>query len=106
MESTVDKRILAGKETIDRDLYMQSHKDVVRAENFLTTGRLIAIRPHTRFIHFPKHSHDFIEVVYMCAGQTTHTVNGKRIVLQAGELLFPPKTPPTRSNAPGRRTSR
>lgn len=102
MESTVDKRILAhflpiteeerrilaGKETIDRDLYMQSHKDVVRAEKFLTAGRLIAIRPHTRFIHFPRHSHDFIEVVYMCAGQTTHTVNGKQILLKAGELLF------------------
>ena len=102
MESTVDERILAhflpiteeerrildGKETIDRDLYMQSHRDIVRAEKFLSAGRLIAIRPHTRFIHFPKHSHDFIEVVYMCAGQTTHTVSGRQIILKAGELLF------------------
>ena len=50
--------------------------------------KLIAIRPHTRFAHFPEHSHNYVEVVYMCSGSTTHIANGKRIELRQGELLF------------------
>ncbi len=29
-------------------------------------GKLIQIRTHTRFVHFPVHNHNFVEVVYMC----------------------------------------
>lgn len=47
------------------------------------------IRPHTRFVEFPKHKHDYIEIIYMCSGQTVHLVNDStRIVLEQGELLF------------------
>lgn len=34
----------------------------------LSEGKLIAVRTHTRFIHFPAHRHNFIEVLYVCQG--------------------------------------
>lgn len=83
-----EQQILAGRDTIDRDLYMCGQENIVCARKFLTAGRMIAIRPHTRFVHFPAHSHDYMELVYLCEGTMTHVVNGKTICLQAGELLF------------------
>lgn len=83
-----EQEFLDGKNTIDRTLYMAENKNVVNAKKLLDAGKLISIRPHTRFVHFPEHTHDYVEVVYMCSGSTTHIINGNRITLQAGELLF------------------
>lgn len=83
-----EQAILDGRTTIDRDIYMQGQGNTINSRKLLSSGKLITIRPHTRFIHFPEHRHDYVEVVYMCAGSTVHIVNGKEIVLQQGELLF------------------
>ncbi len=83
-----EQAILDGRTTIDRGLYMQGEGSTINAKKLLAAGKLITIRPHTRFIHFPEHTHDYVEVVYMCAGATTHIVNGRRIRLEQGELLF------------------
>ena len=83
-----EQAILDGRTTIDRELYMQGQSNTINAGKLLASGKLITLRPHTRFIHFPEHTHDYIEVVYMCAGQTVHIVNGKQIRLEQGDLLF------------------
>ena len=55
----------------------------------LTRGKLIDVRPHTRFVHFPTHRHNYIEIIYMCSGSTTHIINGTTTVtLSEGELLL------------------
>ena len=83
-----EQRLLNGVQTIDRDLYMQGQENTIHAGKLLAAGKLITIRPHTRFVHFPEHTHDYVEIIYMCAGETTHIVNGKHIVLKQGDLLF------------------
>ncbi len=83
-----EKTILCGNKTIDRNLYMHGKDNTINSRKLLSSGKLITVRQHTRFIHFPAHKHDYIEVIYMCQGQTTHIVNGKKILLSAGELLF------------------
>ena len=83
-----EQEILDGRTTIDRELYMRDQGNIINAQKLLVSGKLITLRPHTRFIHFPEHTHDYVEVVYMCAGQTVHIVNGNRIELKKGELLF------------------
>ena len=83
-----ERKILAGERQIDRSLYMDGTRDVISGDKLLESGRIITIRPHTRFIAFPEHTHDYVEMVYMCAGQTRHTVNGTEIVLREGELLM------------------
>ena len=54
----------------------------------LDEGRLIQIRTHTRFVYFPRHTHNYIEMVYMCAGTTRHIINGSELLLGKGELLI------------------
>lgn len=80
--------ILKHGSNIDRSLYMQSENNVINAEKLLSQGKLITIRPHTRYVHFPEHTHDYIEAIYMCSGKTEHIINGKHIILNQGELLF------------------
>ena len=83
-----EEEILRGEKSIDRGLYMADESNVINSKKLLEEGKLITIRPQTRFIDFPCHTHDYIEIVYMCRGKTVHIVNGTRIELRAGELLF------------------
>lgn len=80
--------ILNGSSDIDRSIYMEQDRDVVSGKKLLSPNKLIAVRPHTRFVHFPEHSHDYVEMVYMCRGSTTHIINGIQIELRSGELLL------------------
>jgi AraC-like DNA-binding protein len=83
-----EQDILDGRNTVDSSIYTENDDNVISAKKLLKYGKLITIRTHTRFIHFPEHTHDFVEVVYMCSGNTTHIINGKTIELCEGELLF------------------
>lgn len=83
-----EARILRGETQIDRSLYMDGSRDVISGDKLLSPGKVITIRPHTRFIAFPEHTHDYVEIVYMCCGETVHRVNGQEIVLRSGELLL------------------
>ena len=83
-----EQRIIDGEENIDRDIYMENKEDVINSKKVLGNGKLIDMRPHTRFVHFPEHSHDYVEIVYMCSGKTSHIINGNLIELKEGEILF------------------
>ena len=83
-----EQAILQGRTAVDRSLYMESGYDIITGTKLLESGKLITVRPHTRFIHFPEHTHDFVEIVYMCAGTTVHLINDQKITLKEGELLL------------------
>ena len=83
-----EREILAGSKKIDRNIYMAGDRDIISGDKLLPHGKNIMIRPHTRFIHFPEHTHDYVEFVYMCKGTTRHIINGTPIALKQGELLM------------------
>ena len=83
-----EKKILEGPKEVDGDLYYLPKSHVVDSRKLLESGKAIQIRTHTRFVHFPAHTHNFVELIYMCSGSTTHKINGDLITLREGELLF------------------
>ena len=83
-----EQRILDGQKDINKTIYTEKKELVIDCEKLLQKGKLIQVRPHTRFVHFPKHRHNYIEVIYMCKGSTVHIVDGNRVVLEEGDLLF------------------
>jgi len=83
-----EQELLSGCQQIQKNRYMSAETDMVDAAKLLEDGKMISVRPHTRFAHFPRHTHNYIEVIYMCAGSTHHVINGEDVVLQQGELLF------------------
>ena len=54
--------------------------------------KLIQIRTHTRFIAFPRHRHDFIEMMYVCKGSCTHIIDGQEITVTGGNETSQPRT--------------
>jgi len=83
-----EKQILSGNTHIDRSLYMDGTRDVISGKKLLEPGQNITVRPHTRFAHFPEHTHDYVEMVYMCQGNTRHIINDTEVQLQQNELLL------------------
>ena len=83
-----EKHILDGNTQVDFDIYNKDASFIIDSQRLLKKGKLIEIRPHTRFVHFPKHKHNYIEMIYMCRGTTTHIINNQEIILNEGDLLF------------------
>ena len=84
-----ERKILEEKKEIQKDIYTATEEFTIDARKMLEKGRVIDIRTHTRFIPFPKHSHNFIEILYRCEGHTFHKIDGfTEVELKAGELLF------------------
>lgn len=83
-----EQRILDGEKQVDQNLYSSGKDFTVDSAKMLEEGKLIAVRTHTRFVYFPAHRHNFIEVLYVCEGSLTNIIGGKQVVVQKGELLF------------------
>lgn len=83
-----EQEILKGRHDINADIYVEAKGNVFDSKKLLDRTKLITVRPHTRFIAFPKHTHNYVEVIYMCNGQTKHYINGEEVLLKKGELLF------------------
>ena len=83
-----EERLLSGN-PVDMSYYASGKVFVIDSAKLLEKGKLITIRPHTRFAAFPRHKHNYIEIMYMCSGSTTHIINDSTsITVCAGELLF------------------
>lgn len=83
-----EQKILDGQKNINKNIYTKKKELVIDSEHFLQKGKLIQVRTHTRFVHFPKHRHNYVEMIYMCKGSTTHLVDGNRVILEEGDLLL------------------
>lgn len=88
MLSAEEERLLEGGELV-QSAYTQGESFVVSGEKLLPPGGMITFRPHTRFVDFPMHSHDYVEIFYMITGETIHDMPGREpLSLRAGELLM------------------
>ena len=86
---TEEEQDILDGQGVQRERYTSGRDFVVDSEKLLEKGKLIEIRPHTRFVHFPRHRHNYVELLYMCSGTTTHILNGtQKLVLRQGDLLF------------------
>ncbi|MBR4208907.1 MAG: helix-turn-helix domain-containing protein [Lachnospiraceae bacterium] len=85
-----EQAILEGPSRVNQALYHSEGADgnVYEAQRLIAAGKQIDIRKHTRFVSFPPHTHDYVEVLYMCTGSTHHKIGGQEVLVQAGELLF------------------
>lgn len=86
--SEEEQKILDGVMEVDKDLYTSGKDFIVDSKKMLKEGKLIAVRTHTRFIHFPAHKHNFIEVLYVCQGQLVNIIEERQVTVRTGELLF------------------
>ncbi|MCC3355861.1 AraC family transcriptional regulator [Bacillus sp. REN16] len=86
--SDEERAILEERPEVIKDLYTNQNNFVIESDKFLGDDSLIMVRKHTRFVDFPKHKHDYIEVNYVYHGQLKQTVGNEPLTLKKGELLF------------------
>lgn len=87
--SEEEQAILDGNPNIQKQIYTDAKDFVIDSRKLLHRGKLISARHHTRFVHFPMHRHNYVEIIYMFHGSTTHILgNGEKVVLEQGDLLF------------------
>ena len=69
--------------------YSNSKDDaqVMNAKDFITSG-MIVIRKHPRFCYIKKHSHNYLEINYVLNGEINEILDGNKVTLKQGELLF------------------
>lgn len=61
---------------------------VVEGKKALTNEHLIAVRADIGCNHVPEHSHDYVEIIFMCQGSKVNIVNGESVLLSQGEILL------------------
>lgn len=63
------------------------HEVFVDSTQHLREGKQIEVYQELRFVHNVEHTHNFVEIAYSYAGQSTHLVNHNEVILRTGELL-------------------
>jgi YesN/AraC family two-component response regulator len=86
--SEEEREVLQDDKQIVKELYTSQSSFVIESEMFLNQDKMIMVRKHTRFVDFPKHKHNYIEVNYVYNGELTQKVGNETITLKKGELLF------------------
>lgn len=84
-----EELIIKEDGAISKELYTSEDEFVIDSAKLLEKGKLIAIRPHTRFAYFPVHRHNYIEMLVMIKGNlTTKIVDGDTLFLSEGDILL------------------
>lgn len=78
--------ILEGDERIDSSIYHDEKNNIIDINKLLLPGEMISIRKHTRFIDYPEHSHNYLELIYVFSGTMVQVIGGKEVTLNAGEF--------------------
>lgn len=92
-----EQAYLNGRTQVEMDVYRYpegrklsdgSRQFEVDSQLFLKKGKLITVRHHSRFVDFPIHRHNYIEIMYVCMGEITHYIDGKKLVMRQGDMLL------------------
>lgn len=86
--SEEEKKIIKNCNQLDYSIFKTTNHQIISFEKLVQEGELISIRKHTRFINYPKHSHDYIELNFVLSGKSTQKINSELIELKKGDLLF------------------
>ena len=81
-----ERDILEGK-SLQRGNYSTSERFIVNSSKFLE-GKELDLRPHTRFVEFPEHGHDYLEFMYVYSGSISHVIGKETVTLERGDMLF------------------
>ncbi len=84
-----EQKILNGEHKVQKELYAAFTPNFkIDSKKMIQEEQYLAIRPHTRFIDFPEHTHDFTEIMYVCKGSITHVIEDREIILHEGDFIF------------------
>lgn len=78
--------VLNGKAIRQGD-YSLDKRFIVNSKKMLADRRL-DLRLHTRFVDFPEHGHDYMEIMYVYSGSISHVIDNETVTLTQGDIIF------------------
>ena len=57
--SEEEKKYKSGQSTVEQSLYAKDNLAEIDRKRLLQRGKLITVRPHSRFVDFPEHRHNY-----------------------------------------------
>ena len=93
LETTPEEQYILVKDGAShQDLYSKSGRFIVerRLLSDIVFGEATAsfcLKAHPRFKEVAMHTHDFIEIMYICSGSITHVFGNSYVELHEGDLL-------------------
>lgn len=82
----IQKKYGANINTMDLE-YKAAIPPKIGRESLFKDGNIF-INKHRRYAAVPNHTHDFVEMNYMYSGSCVQSINGKKILLEKGDLLI------------------
>ena len=79
---------LNGEHVVDKSIYLNEESQIIDCHKILDDTQQLAVRKHARFMAYPKHKHNYIELMYVYGGSMTHIIDDQRITIHQGELLL------------------
>lgn len=83
-----DEKALSSALESDDWFYTSESKNTIDYASMPYGSETVSIVPHRRFVTIPKHRHNYVELMYVCKGKITHIIDGKEILLKAGDILM------------------
>lgn len=78
--------INSGK--VDINQYTKRKSKKISGATYFEDGNEVFLRRHPRFATFPKHGHDYTEIMIVLAGNITHKIEDDSVTLSAGDVLI------------------
>ena len=60
----------------------------ISTSSYAETTSPVFLRAHPRFVRTPEHTHDYVEIMYVCSGSITHKISEETVTVSAGDLII------------------
>ena len=80
--------LLNGRKSIDKSIFLNDHSNIIDYHKILMDDQQLSVRKHVRFCEYPKHKHNYIELMYVYGGKMTHIIDEREITIHEGEILL------------------
>ena len=86
-------RVTVGDRPIEQEYYSRPGRFIIDKRHLSDLSSddptlSVTLRTHPSGAPFPTHSHNFIEMMYVCRGPFTHVIDGERITLGTGDIII------------------
>lgn len=86
-ESEEELALLRGG-VLDKNIYTRESEFVVKDAHLGGNRGGISVRTHTRYADFPRHRHNYLEMMIVLGGSITHLLDDAEITLGVGDVIL------------------
>ena len=84
---TEEERDILSGGGLDKARYTAGGDFIISSDKMTGKARDITVRTHTRYLDFPNHRHNYLEMMIVLSGSITHMIGDECLTLNEGDIL-------------------